>query len=321
MTMSRIITLGLAIVLGMFGGYLLAAQGAVNIAKATQLEFELRGGFAYVHTPPQNTVEVAYLKPTDVAGCKVPQPGTNLNVIRGTIVSVEPAGTPIASRSFDVGGAIIRLANGESTGGPISTKPGHPPAPTQPADTNSEVEWSDTKWLPYVSPDYPTSSLNPDWPNMVDGRLVLKGGRFTGASPSKVAARDLVWEWRNPDGDTPYQQSISDTARYKAIIKGDSITLTFTGARSGLTKLVIKPLTAGEPVVLQLEGKHDMTSTTPIDVGGKIDHFCAFYQLMQPTPPLNKQYLPYLVGVLGPSGATSGGGSGSPGYYCPGDSF
>ena len=315
---KRIVWWALAVLVGGLAGWLLGAKEAVTLAKTTALEFETRGGFAYVQTPPQNMVEVAYLKPTNVDGCTVPQPGTNLNIIRGVIVTVEPASIPSSTNSFDVGGATITLPPGESTGGPISTKPGHPPSPNHPSDSNSETDWADTRWIPYVSPDYPTSSLNPNWRTMVDGRLVLVGGRFTGASPSKVAARDLLWEFRDPDGDTPYQQSISDTGRYKAQIKGDSVTLTFTGARTGLTRLVVRPQVAGDPVVLQLEGMHDMSSTQPIQVGGKIDHFCAFYQLMQPVPPVSKQYLPYLIGEIGATGST---GSGSPGYYCPGDSF
>ena len=318
MNWNRVVGLALAVLVGGLAGWLIAAQSAVTLVKTTELQFELRGGFAYVHTPPDNMVEVAFLKDTNVDGCYVPQPGTSLNVIRGEIESVEPSSLGTTTKSFDVKGATITLPTPEATGGPISNKPVHPPAPNHPADTNSEADWADSKWLPYVSPDYPTSSLNPNWKTMIDGRLVLKGGRFNGASPSKVLARDLMWEWRNDAVDTPYQQSISDTAVYKAHFKGGTITITVNNAASTLTKLVVRPLIVGDPVILQLEGKHDM-SDPPIQPGEKIKHFCAFYQLMQPIPPLNKQYLPYLIGEIGATGPSTG--SGSPGYYCPGDGF
>jgi hypothetical protein len=319
MDFKRALVVGSLVVISLIAGWVFAVTTVVTIKKTTELRFELQGGFAYVNSPVDNMVEVAYLKETNVENCKVPQPGTNLNIIRGTIVSIEPAS--LSGISFDVTGSKIELGASEDTGGPISTKPNHPPAPDHPANTNSETDWNDSRWVPYVSPDYPTSSLNPNWRTMVDGRLVLRGGRLTGSSPSRVLARELMWEWRTNDGlGTKYQQSITDTAVYKAHIKGATITLTLTNAKSGLTKLELKPLIPGDPVVLQLEGRHDMTDPPP-QPGDKLKHFCAFYQLMQPVPEYAKQYMPYLLasGVVGSTGAT--GGNPSPGYYCPGDGF
>ena len=318
MNFARTVSITVLVLLALLGGWLLGKSKPGSLVNVTSLEIQMRGGFAYVNTPPQNMVEVAYLKSYTLEECNVPQIGTSLDVLRGTIV--EPASNPTTNRTFDVGGAVITLDAPLGTAGPISTRPGHPVSPDQPADTNLDTDWADLGWVPYVSPDFPTNGLNPNWRTMVDGRLVLTGGRMTGAAPSRVTYRDRKFEFKNGSGGTSYKQSVTDTAKYNAMMLGDRIVLNLTGARSGITRIAVRPDAAGQPVVLRLDGKHDM-SAPPLQDGDPVTHFCAFYQLMQPVPPSSSWYLPYLLSAAGGSGSAGSGGSGSPGYYCPGDSF
>lgn len=291
-----------------------------NVAQpTTALELEIAGGFAYVLAPPADRkVEVAYLRSIDAPGCSVPQIGTALNVIAGTIV--EPANNPAGNTTFDVGGAVITIDNTQPPTGAIAPPLGpHPPNPNRPQPHTDPAKWNDLKWVPNVSPDHASSTLNPGWRSMVDGRMVLIGGTLTGFEPSKIGARDAMWEFRNPDGDPPYQQAITDRTLYRARVNGNTVALTLGGARSGVTHIVVKPSTPGQPVQLQLLGKHD-PNAPPLTVGDPIHHFCAFYQLMQPVPAAGKQYLPFYLGDPA-SPQQIGGGRGSPGFYCPGDFF
>ena len=65
---------------------------------------EVSGGFAYVPTPADNKLEIAYLKDTKVTGCDVDQLGTDLVVEEGTIVEPSPAPP---TRQFDLAGARV----------------------------------------------------------------------------------------------------------------------------------------------------------------------------------------------------------------------
>ena len=177
-------------------------------AGSVDLQIEFYGGFAYVPTLAENRLEIAYLESTNVADCSVKQLGTDLQVIEGRIV--EPS-TPEASNRFNLDRAVVTFPALESGSIPLivprSQRPMTPPF--KPANTSRAAEWEDLKWVPNVREEL-KSSLNPDWRNLVNGRLVLRGGRVKGLHPSDVVVRDSEFEFRRKDGTPAFRQAITD---------------------------------------------------------------------------------------------------------------
>ena len=281
-------------------------------AGSAELQIIIHGGFAYVPTVTEQRVEVAYLKDTNVAGCQVDQLGTELVVDAGTIVEPNP---PPGTRTFNLASAVVTFPDLESANIPLNAGRGSRPGP--PYKPSTPNEWDDLKWVPGISPDFPSSSLNPEWRNLVDGRVVLKGGRIKGLAPSQSAIRNAVFEFRK-GGVAAYQHAITERTEYSVRVPSDRVVMHLSGAASGVTRIVVTPPAPGQPVVLRLNGQHSAQTPAELALGEPVTDFCAFYQLLQPVPPEPDWLIPHF---MGDASIPSGGVQPSPGPFCPGDWF
>jgi hypothetical protein len=277
-------------------------------ATTTPLIIEISGGFKYVHSPADHRVEIAFLKSTTGA-CTVNQLGVELAVKDGDIVV--PASAP-ADKTFDPGGAVVTFGDNPAealtaTRGPNPGPPFHPANPDTPA-----ANWEDLSWIPRVDTYYPGNPLNPNWRQMVDGRLVLTHGKLVAAKPSDVAAVTGLFQFKRASDGTTFQQSVTDNAIYTGQVPGDRVIINLANARSGISRIEIKP-SGGLPVKLLLTGIH--AGIPMMHPGDTITHYCAFYELRSPVPPMTERLLPVYIG----DPALPLAGQPSPGAYCPGE--
>ena len=299
-----------------------------------RLELESFGGFAYVHTPSEHKVEIAYLKDALVQEpdpatnqprtvCEVDQLGVDLLVVSGVIES-----TPApANRMFDLAGAVVTFPDLEAHATTLVVNRGNRPtaAPFGPANPGNVADWADLKFVPGTiyaqsTTDYPASSLNPNWRSLVDGRVVLTHGEITAINPSDVAVRDSIFEFKSNSGtQAAFKQAMTDRTVFRADVPADRIVIHLTGAtETKVNPIIIRPVTPGRPVKLKLIGRHVHQTPPVLPVNAAVEHYCAFYQLLQPIPQAKDQLIPYLFS--GPP-AASAGGQPSPGALCPPDWF
>jgi hypothetical protein len=276
----------------------------------TSLEIEIDGGFAYVVTQPENRLEIAFLADTNVAGCKIDQLGTDLMILAGTLV--EPAAPPPGGK-FDLEGAVVTFPGLEASH-PALVAPRAPgrPNPNRPADPNNPSQWEPLQFVANITTEFPASSLNPAWRSMVNGRLVLPGGTLKGLQPSDVIVNNGLFEFRR-SGKAVFQQAMTDKTHYSVEVPRDRIELLLAGAKSGITRIIITPPSANEPVVLSLMGRHAQETPASLPIGSPVEDFCSYYQLLQPVPPQSEWLMPFYIGP--PGGA--GPGAGNPGPFCP----
>lgn len=312
-----------------------AASGCVGYCRprpdpgpTIALDMESYGGFAYVHTPSERKLEIAYLRDSGPECAEpVDQLGTDLMVVSGRIV--EPANWN--GRLFEVTGATVTFPQLEALPNNLVANRGARPAgaPPNPA---AATDWEDLKWVAGISSgaqgsDYPSRSLDPNWRSRVDGRVVLTRGRVTAGHPSDFVMQHTVFEFKpptingvTPPGGTPspFSQSITDTTRFTADVPGDNVTIVLSGQRAEMpSRIVVQPTGPNRPVRLKLIGRHVHNMPAAMPVGTPITHFCAFYALMQQVPPPAEQLIPHVAQVTAIAG--SGVGQPSPGSSCPGD--
>lgn len=301
----------------------------------TRLELESYGGFAYVQTPSEHKVEIAFLKDANVQEtdpatnqprtvCEVDQLGVDLLVVSGVI---ESAPVP-ADRMFDLAGATVTFPDLEAHATALAVNRGTRPtaAPFGPANPGDLAQWEDVKWVAGTTygqstSDYPASSLNPNWRSMVDGRVVLTHGEITATNPSDVGVKDSIFEFKSSGGTkTSYKQAMTDRTYFRADVPSDRIVIHLTGATKTTTNpIIIRPVSQGRPVKLKLIGRHVHQTPPVLPVNAAVEHYCAFYQLLQPVPPARDQLIPHLF--TGPPVASTTSGQPSPGPYCPPDWF
>jgi hypothetical protein len=281
-----------------------------SVQATTPLTILITGGFRYVNSPAEHQLEIAFMKSTTGA-CMVHQLGVELAVKDGEIVV--PA-TPPASMSFDPGGAVVTI--GDNAAEPLTVvRSGQPVAPFQPLNPSlsTDADWTDLKWVPSLDPFYPGNKLNPNWRQMVDGRVVLTHGTLVAAKPSDDVAVSSVFTFTRPSDGATFTQALTDRTTYTGQVPGDRVIINMPGARSGITRLEIKPI-GGRPVTLLLTGIHDLAAPK-LKPGDSINDYCAFYELLTPVPPMNQRMLPKYMGD--PSKPLAG--QPSQGAYCPGE--
>ena len=304
-----------------------------TLAPKTRLQIEITGGFAYVPpTPGDNHLNIAYLNDwvhnEDITGdgvpdevCNVPQVGTELKLTRGDIVSWEPSSKPLPpSREFDLDKAVVRFPAVEAANQALTIDrdpwTGPPPGP---GDPDNPDHWKNLKWVPGLKEYHAGTTIHPDWPKMVNGRVELRGGEITATTPSNPVFKKAKFDFRE-GAVSKHKVSVTDKTIYgielpTASLPDGNIELVLTDAASGFTKLVIKP--QGNKVEFTLRGLHAMGGM--LGDGEPLKDFCTFYQLLQPMPPATKFLVPYYIKATMPPG--SGYGAPSPGFFCNGDWF
>ena len=300
----------------------------------TRLELESYGGFAYVHTPSEHKVEIAFLRDASVQEpdpttnqprtvCEVDQLGVDLLVVSGVIES-----TPVPDdRKFDLAGATVTFPDLEANAKTLLVNRGNRPtsSPFGPANPSDIAEWMDVKWVPGTTygqstSDYPTSSLNPNWRDLVDGRVVLTHGEITATNPSDVAVKDSIFEFKSSSGaKAAFKQAMTDRTYFRADVPADRIVIHLTGATKSESQIIVRPVSPGRAVKLKLIGRHVHQTPPVLPVNAAVEHYCAFYQLLQPVPAAKDQLIPHLFS--GPLITSTAGGQPSPGPLCPPDWF
>lgn len=302
------------------------------------LTIEISGGFAYVSpNAGDNHLNIAYLNSWENGDCKVEQVGTELKVMVGDIVDHQPSSKPIpASREFDLDKAIVRFPALEAANQPLImvrdkfTDP--PPGPANPDDAN---EWKkNLKWIPSIKEFHSGSTIRPDWPTVVNGRVELRGGEIVATLPTIPGYKKDKFDFKQ-NGISKHKVSTTDKSIYSIRIPvsdlpGGNLEITLTDATSGFTKLVLKP--QGNKVELRLTGLHKM-GLPDLEDGDELTDFCTFYQLLQPMPaPQDRLKVFYMKTPLSPPSPPSAStapaptnaltyGQPSPGIYCIGDWF
>jgi hypothetical protein len=307
----------------------------------TRLVIEITGGFAFVPTPPEHMLEVAYLEDVklfeDMNGdgdesdagelvCEVDQIGTELMVVRGKIVSAaqgsSPA-TPPASKKFNLDKAVITFPQLETANIPLKFKRnGWPPTPPKPLDPSKDAEWADLQFVPGLR-HYHSASIPPTWRSSVNGRVVLKGGTVVAARPSDPQIEKASFDFKTTAGTQKFQGAVTDKTIYTVDVPGTQIELAISNATNGYTKLVLEPNATGEAVRLTLRGLHAAGTAASLGGGDRLKDFCAFYSLVEPRPKFADWLVPHYVAAALPSlnQGPFAGGQPSPGFFCTGDGF
>jgi hypothetical protein len=192
------------------------------------LELESYGGFAYIHSPAENKLEIAYLKDSGPECAEpVDQLGTDLMVVSGSIV--DPPAWP--GKLFEVTGAVVSFPDLEA--GPADLKVNRGPRPVgAPANPDDATQWYDTKWVAGISSgtpesDYPSHSLDPNWRSLVEGRVVLTRGTIRARHPSDYVMQHTTFEFRTPPSATggmgkQFTQSLTDSTLFTADVPARS---------------------------------------------------------------------------------------------------
>jgi hypothetical protein len=281
----------------------------------TALEMTIKGGFAYVYENEQ--LEIGFLNRSayacDSTVTATTTVGTVLRVTGGTITSSNPPPT----KEFDLQGTVVTFPGMNANGIVTALGVGRPNAPFKPATPSVEANWRDLKWVPYLRPNYP-GSINANWRTLsvVDGRVVLTDGTIKGGKPSDIGATNGVYRFRRASDSMTFDQAITDRTLYNGRLPGTQIVINLTKG-SATTQVVVVPPSAGQPVSLVLEGKHDSGPAM-----ATITHLCGLYELFDPVPPVNQRLIPTLLSsVTGLPCAVTGTGGCNPGAYCPGEWF
>jgi len=287
----------------------------VTNGQVTRLVMNVTGGFKYAYSEAGHQLEIAFLKDTpgdpNKGECYVHQLGVELTVKEGDIIV--PAAPP-ADKKFDPAGAVITF-DGATTAKPLNVARGtRPQAPFQPLSRNTDADWMDLSWVPSIQFFMPESTLAENWRSKADGRVVLTQGTLLGAKPSDDAAVNGVWDFTRKSDGAKFRQAATDRTVYTTEIPGDRIVINLANAKSGITRIEIKPTSTSRPVNLLLVGRH-MEAAAQLHVGETITHFCAFYELLSKVPPMNERFLPVFAGD--PSKPLQG--QPTPGAYCPGE--
>jgi hypothetical protein len=326
------------------GGWLAFGQPGTPPAMAeaaqpsTPLEIEIVGGFAIVQANPR--LDIAYLNDTtinlsqtralktgesDRVVCNVPQVGTQLEIVRGTITGAIPPNAPeLPSKIFDLDEKEVTfpaLEAGAVGPGLVHTWPPVPPLPTP---ASSAAQWHTLRFIPGLTKHHTGTGPASNWftkvnnanIRLVNGRIRLRGGSITGGVPSRPQMQESHFNFRDVSNTLSFNAAVTDRAVYSATVVGNNVVIQFTaGGNSPIRRLEVAPLVAGEPVKLRVRGNHNGMGPDP---GGKLSDFCVFYALFDDIPDHEHWLEPFLIQAGGGSGT---GPQPSPGFFCPFDLF
>lgn len=323
------------------------SRGCPPSGKTTRLEITVIGGFAFVPTPTDRHLEIAYLNDwvlrTDTNGngimepnepavyddangngrqdpnepdtCNVDQIGTELKVTRGTISISEPTNLTVpASREFNLDKAVLTFPALEAASLPLNIGRGPwPPSPNLPTNPDDETNWKDM--VPSLKEYHQGTTINPNWRTMVNGRVVLRGGNIRASLPSTPIMKRAHFEFKTKTA-LKFKAATTDKLIYTADVPAGEIEILLNPTAMGFTRLVLQP--QGGRVELTLRGLH-ASSGQPMP-NMPLHDFCAFYQLLQPMPLPAEFLLPHYIPAPVPTGSNASAMP-SPGFYCDGDWF
>jgi hypothetical protein len=325
--MGRRLGIGVvALLVGGGGAWYSVQTPATSVAPATRLVIEITGGFAFVPTPSQHLLEVAYLNDVQLKEggapvCTVDQLGHEMQILRGIIVDVDHTTNQPApeSNKFDLDRAVVEFPALASANIPLTFNRDawgtDPPTPTGPADPDNESHWHNLRYVPSIL-RAGQHALRKDWQEVVNGRLVLQGGDVRGTFPSDPAMKRAKFEFRE-NGTPRFTMSVIDKVIYTVDVPGTTIELLFgNNATQGYRRLEIAP--QGNMVRLAVRGIHADDDGLTLGMTRELTDHCAFYSLLQKVPPSSTWLRPFYISnqLL-----ANGDPQPSPGFYCNPDWF
>lgn len=307
----------------------LMAIAACKPEPSTKLEIEITGGFAFVPTPSNKMLEVAYLndveltEPDGTVSCSVKQIGTELVVLRGDITQAQPPAPE--DRIFDLDGWVVTFPALDKANQKFSGfRPKGMPNPLVPGPTGN---WKSAKYVPAIKDHHAHSKIKKNWQELVNGRVVLKGGTIVGAAPSDPLMQQARFDFRLA-GASVGKAAVTDKMIYTVYVPGEEVEIVFTNRNNESKRLVLKAPGTNKPVRLALRGLHDKPMTGAQANGTELKDFCAFYSLLdgQQVPSDKRLRLffeapPTQVATNLPQNLGSNPAQPSPGFYCGGDWF
>ena len=105
---------------------------------------------------------------------------------------------------------------------------------------------------------------------------------------------------------------MTDRTYFRADVPADRIVIHLTGATKSESQIIVRPVGPGRAVKLKLIGRHVHQTPPVLPVNAAVEHYCAFYQLLQPVPAAKDQSIPHLFSGP-PITSTAAGGQPSPG--------
>ena len=297
----------------------MAPPGAI-----TKLEIEINGGFAYIPSPNDKTLNIAYLNSLQVKEgnqvvCDAPQVGTELMVVRGVVDDYQGTEPMPETRIFNLDQAQLNFPKLESADIPLKTRrKAWQPNPVRPP-THADPAWADLQYVPRIADHVGLTDrkIKPGWRNdlNVNGFMALKGGTLEGMTPSHPIAENAQFEFKVA-GVSQGLVSGTDKTIYRVDVPDDKVEIVFTRAKYGYKRLVLKPNSPNEPVRLRLRGLHAMNA--PPNDGDELKDFCAFHTLLE--PPVDSSHYVKIY-YKAPPRPPGGNAMPSPGFFCDGNMF
>jgi hypothetical protein len=320
---------GILVALATAGLVILPACKPKPNPRSTKLEIEITGGFAFVASPSQKMLEVAYLNdvemtdPDGSVSCSVKQIGTELIVVRGGITEAEPPAPE--DGIFNLSGWVVNFpALDKAKIDFDGFRESGLPSPLV-AGTGS---WESQKYVPSIKDHHPGLKIKKDWQSLVSGWVVLKGGRIVGAVPTDPLMQHATFDYQLA-GTSIAKTSITDKMIYTVNVPGEGIEVVFTNRKTQDSKrLVLAAPAKDKPVRLILRGLHSMPMTASYATRIELADYCAFYSLLDggAAIPKNKRLRlfyespsPTQIASFAPQSLGGNPAQPSPGFYCSGD--
>jgi hypothetical protein len=306
----------------------LVALPACRPRPSTKLVIEITGGFAFVPSPANRMLEVAYLndvemkEPDGSVSCAVKQIGTELVVVRGDISEAEPPAPE--NRIFDLDGWVVNFPALDQANLPFTGfRPRGMPNPLVPGPTGS---WNNPQYVPAIKDHHDRRGIKQNWRELVNGRVVLKGGKIAGSAPSDPLMQQATFDFRLA-GTSVGKAAVTDKMIYTVDVPGDKIELVFTNSKMESKRLVLTAPAPNKPVRLALRGLHATPAAGAHANDTELKDFCAFYSLLdgQQIPKAERLRLfyqaPEILASATPQNYDPYKPQPSPGFYCSPDWF
>src|SRR5687768_7518404 len=308
--------------------YFAPAAPAASQPPTTRLVIEMTGGFAFVPTPKQNLLQVAYLNDVELREngapvCTVDQVGHRMRILRGQIKVVEHTKNQPApaTKEFDLDGAVVRFPALEKADMALAFDRHawntDPPSPGTPTNPDAEPDWHNLRFVPSILRNGQLA-IRGDWKEVVNGWLELRGGRVTATFPSDPAMKKAQFEFRQ-NGTPQFTMSVTDKVVYTVNVPGTTIELRFGDkASEGYRRLVIAP--QGNVVRLAVRGLHSTGAGMALGMTQELKDHCGFYSLIadDQRPPSSMWLRPFYISN---QPLANGNPQPSPGFYCAPDWF
>jgi hypothetical protein len=181
------------------------------------------------------------------------------------------------------------------------------PSTNHPANVFNAADWRSMQWVPNVAWFAKKPKVASDWEKKVAGILELRGGSLEAGMPAHPIGQVAMWEFK--DGNTTvWQQTMADRIVYRLPLSSPDVALHQTPLAGGAVNTV---KLRAEPQLRIVIDYLDNSPDSGYPVGTKLDHFTAFYSLLE------ESQQPLILPEHTSNVAKPRTGKVRPGPYCP----